>query len=86
MAGCGLESRMTAVWGSGVSTASTGSNMVLKGWLALIAMMEKATSSEVTGLPSWNTASGTRWSVRLFLSSEKDHELARYGSGFQSRS
>ena len=49
-------------------------------------MMEKATSSEVTGLPSWNTASGTRWSVRLFLSSEKDHELARYGSGFQSRS
>ena len=85
MAGCGLESRMTAVWGSGVSTASTGSNMVLRGgWLD--SMMEKATSSEVTGLPSWNTASGTRWSVRLFLSSEKDHELARYGSGFQSRS
>ena len=51
-----LESRMTAVYGSGVSTPDTGAYMALKGWLALIAMMENATSSEVIGVPSWNLA------------------------------
>lgn len=68
---------MTAVCGSGVSTAVTGANMVLKGWFCLIVKMEKATSSEVTGLPSWKVASGTRCRVRLFLSSENSQDEAR---------
>jgi len=52
MAGCGCFMRMTAICGVGVSTRSTGPNIDWKGWLALIVMIEKATSSEVIGLPS----------------------------------
>jgi hypothetical protein len=37
--------------------------MVVKGWLALMAMIENATSAEVMGLPSWNTAFLRRLSV-----------------------
>ena len=52
IAGCGLLSRRMAVCGSGVSTFATGENIVLKGWFFLIVSIEKATSSDVTGLPS----------------------------------
>ena len=55
-AGCGWVRRMTAVCGSGVSTVSTAPNMVLNGWFAFTVSTEKATSSEVTGLPSWKRA------------------------------
>ena len=77
MAGCGLESRMTAVYGSGVSAPDTGAYMALKGWLALIAMMENATSSEVIGVPSWNLAPLTRCRVRLRPSGAISHFSAR---------
>ena len=77
MAGCGVPMRMMAVWGSGVSTFSTGPIMVVKGWLALMAMMEKATSSEVMGLPSWNTAPLRRFSVSDLPSAASDHFSAR---------
>ena len=56
-AGCGCLRRMMAVAASGVSTRSTGSSIVLKGWLSRIVKIEKATSAEVTGVPSWNNAS-----------------------------
>jgi hypothetical protein len=56
IAGCGLLMRMMAICGVGVSTFSTGANMAWNGWLALIVMIEKATSSLVMGLPSWNVA------------------------------
>lgn len=82
MAGCGMLMRMMAVYGSGVSTFSTGASMVVNGWLALIAMIEKATSSEVIGLPSWNTASWRRCSVSDLPSSASFHDSARYGCGF----
>ena len=59
IAGCGAFSRITAICGVGVSTRSTGSNMDWNGWLALIVMIEKATSSLVIGLPSWKVAPGT---------------------------
>jgi len=59
IAGCGAESRITAMLGAGVSTRSTGANIDWNGWFALIVMIEKATSSEVIGLPSWNVAPGT---------------------------
>ncbi|MNX60776.1 hypothetical protein D3C86_916890 [compost metagenome] len=52
IAGCGLLMRSIAVRASGVSTRSTGANMVWNGWFCLTAMMENATSSDVTGLPS----------------------------------
>jgi hypothetical protein len=54
---------------SGVSTLSTGANMVLKGWFSLIVSMVKATSSEVTGSPSWNVASRRRFRVKVSPSS-----------------
>ena len=47
--GLGCDRRMMAVYGSGVSTLSTAASMVWNGWLALIAVIEKATSSDVTG-------------------------------------
>ena len=68
---------MTAVYGSGVSTFSTGPIMVVNGWLALMAMMENATSAEVTGLPSWNTAFLRRFSVSDLPSSASFHDSAR---------
>ena len=52
IAGCGALSRITAINGDGVSTRSTGSNIDWNGWLALIVMIENATSSLVIGLPS----------------------------------
>ena len=69
--------RMIAVCGSGVSTFSTGPIIEVKGWLALIAMIEKATSAEVTGLPSWNTAFLRRFSVSDLASSDSFHDSAR---------
>ena len=77
MAGCGVAMRMMAVYGSGVSTFSTGPSMVENGWLALIAMIEKATSAEVIGLPSWNTAFLRRFSVSDLASSDSFHDSAR---------
>ncbi len=77
MAGCGTLMRMMAVYASGVSTFSTGPSMVVNGWLALMAMMEKATSAEVTGLPSWNTASLRSLSVSDLPSSASFHDSAR---------
>ena len=56
IAGCGALSRITAINGDGVSTRSTGSNIDWNGWLALIVMIENATSSLVIGLPSWKVA------------------------------
>ena len=44
---------------------------------ALIAMIEKATSAEVTGLPSWNTAFLRRFSVSDLPSSESFQLSAR---------
>jgi hypothetical protein len=76
-AGCGRASRMMTVWASGVSTVETGSSMVWNGWLALITPIEKATSSAVSGCPSWKTASSTRWSVTLKLSGAIVQDFAR---------
>ena len=77
MAGCGVLMRMMAVWASGVSTLSTGPIMVVNGWLALMAMIENATSADVTGLPSWNTASLRRFRVSDLPSAASDHFSAR---------
>jgi hypothetical protein len=82
IAGCGVRSRTIAVCGSGVSTFSTGASMVLKGWFVLMAMIEKATSADVTGWPSWNTAFLRRFSVSERPSADRDHFSARYGCGF----
>ena len=65
MAGCGADMRMMAICGVGVSTRSTGANIDWKGWLALIVMIEKATSSLVMGLPSWKVAP-----ARIFSSTD----------------
>ena len=77
IAGCGLLSRRMAVCGSGVSTFATGENIGLKGWFFLIVSIEKATSSEVTGLPSWNFAFLRRLSVTLRPSAETFQLSAR---------
>ncbi len=77
IAGCGSLMRMMAVWASGVSTFSTGPIIVWNGWLALIAMIEKATSAEVIGLPSWNTAFLRRFSVSDLPSSASFQLSAR---------
>ena len=82
IAGCGVLMRMMAVCASGVSTFSTGPSIVVKGWFALIAMMENATSSEVMGLPSWNTAPRRRFSVSDLPSGASDQLSARYGCAF----
>ena len=76
-AGCGCESLSTAVCASGVSTASTGAYMVLKGWFSCTVRIEKATSLEVIGLPSWKVAPSTRWSVTVSPSSETSQRSAR---------
>ncbi len=68
---------MTAVWASGVSIASTGANIDLNGWFSLIVMIEKATSSDVTGVPSWKVAFFTRFSVTLSPSSPTAQLSAR---------
>ena len=86
MAGCGRDMRSTAVCGSGVSTLSTGASMVWNGWFCLTAMTENATSSDVTGLPSWNSASLRRCSVSVRASGDSSQDSARYGCGFQSAS
>src|SRR5574337_1734565 len=82
IAGCGVLMRMIAVCASGVSAFSTGPIMVWNGWLALIAITENATSAEVTGLPSWNTAFLRRFSVSDLPSAASDHFSARYGCAF----
>lgn len=51
--------------------------MVWNGWLALMAMMEKATSAEVMGLPSWNTAFLRRFRVSDLPSSASFQDSAR---------
>ena len=76
-AGCGCDSVMTAVRGSGVLTVSTGANIDLKGWFAFTVSIENATSSEVIGLPSWKVAPSTRLSVTARPSLETDQDLAR---------
>ena len=82
-AGWGCESLMTAVRSSGVSTLSTGAIMVLNGWFAFTVMMEKATSLEVMGWPSWKVAPSTSFRVTVRPSPEMSHSRARYGCGFQ---
>ena len=77
IAGCGWLMRMMATLGLGVSTRSTAASMVENGWLALIAMIENATSSDVTGLPSWKTALGTTFSSSDLPSSWKLQLSAR---------
>ena len=77
IAGWGRLMRMIAVCGSAVSTFSTGPSMVWNGWLALMAMIEKATSSEVIGLPSWNSAFLRRFRVSDSPSSASFHDSAR---------
>ena len=62
-AGCGWLRLITTVLASGVSMLETGANIVWKGWFSLIVMIEKATSSLVTGLPSWKVAFFTKLSV-----------------------
>jgi len=81
MPGCGLLRLMTTVVSSGVSTDSTGPNMVLNGWLALFISMENATSDALMASPSWNTALSTRFSVRVSPSLVNSHDSAKYGCG-----
>ena len=68
---------------SGVSTASTAPNIVLKGWLALIVAIENATSLDVIGTPSWKVACSTKFSVTDKPSSDTLQDFAKYGCGFQ---
>ena len=69
--------RMIAMLGEGVSTRSTGPNIDWNGWKAFAVMIEKATSSEVIGLPSWNVAFGTSFSSSDLPSSWKLQLCAR---------
>ena len=76
-AGWGLDSLMTAVWSSGVSTRSTGAYIVLKGWFSFTVRIENATSFEVMGMPSWKVAPSTSFRVTVRPSSEVCHSRAR---------
>ena len=86
IAGCVAFHRMMANSGDGVSSRSTGSNIDWNGWLALIARFEKATPSEVMGLPSWTVASLRSVSSNERPSSWNAQLSARSGRGVQPSS
>ncbi len=76
--GTGRFVRMMAVYESGVSTPVTFAYIATpNGWLFLTMSIENATSAEVTGMPSWNTAFFTRWNVVLNPSFDTSQDSAR---------
>lgn len=63
--------------GNGVSTRSTGASIVLNAWFDLMVMIDQATSSDVTGRPSWKVAPGASFSSSERPSSWNDQLWAR---------
>ena len=74
-----LPERVTTTVAASAASAETSSRITCEmlGWPSFLrSIIEKATSSAVSGVPSWKRASGRRWKVKTFPSSDTSTERA----------